>query len=353
MAQAPTGKMKRGVGKERGDYSKEGMIEYEEVDIPEAKGNEVLIQVKAAALNIIDIKRVRDGAGCQRFPVYPLADISGIVVAKGPKCTGPLKIGDEVVSCKYPPAPPFQGLAEYFVAAENMVGPKPDGWSFAQGAALPMGMLTAQRVVEKAALTSKTKAVVIGASGNVGAYVLVLNRAIGASILAVASGAKANYCKEMGGPTVTTCDYKTEDWSQKFDKGNPPDVVMDLSAVSPIDAYYKAIALGAKSFVTINPRKPDWVLSCCCVCSECCWMCRIKCCAMLCCRTKYGLAMMNAQKGAGVYQNCAELAAKGHLQPMPLESFPPKQVHMAYGAMQNAGTKTVIDLSSGIVAESE
>jgi len=339
------GKMKRAVGKKLGDYSEEGMLEFEEVDIPEVTGDLVLIQVKAAALNLIDCKRAK-GSSCQFPPIHPLSDVSGIVIAKGPDCKGDLKVGDQVVCCKYPP--PSAGLAEYFVAPENTVGPKPGGWSFVQGAALPMGILTADKVIEKANLTSESTAVLVGASGFVGSMILVLNRAIGAPILAVASGAKANYVKQVGGPTVTTCDYKTEDWSQRFTKDNPPEVVMDVSAVSPLDSYYKACALGSKTFVTTNPTDPSFNFSCCCCCGECCFQCKANCCFLLGCRPAYSLALFETKDAANTFQTCSELAAKGQLQPVPLDTFPPKQVHMAYGVMQNTGKKTVVDLSSGI-----
>jgi len=187
----------------------------------------------------------------------------------------------------------------------------------------------------------------VGASGFVGSMILVLNRTIGAPILAVASGAKADYVKKVGGSTVTVCDYKTEKWQEKFTKEDPPVVVFDVSSQAPTISYYEASKLGAKRFVTTNTLNPNFRFNCCCCCSELCWCCKSKCCTMCCGRPKYNLALFSTKDAGKTYKICSDLAAKKELEPVPLESFPPKQIHMAYGCISGTGKKAVIDLSLG------
>lgn len=354
--------MKHAVGKQYftlcNDYSREGSIVFKEKKIPKATGSDVLVQVKAVSLNPIDWKRA-SGAGGQILTPNPMCDLSGVVVAKGPSAAGPLKVGDEVITCTYPK----QGaLAEYVLAKECQVGPKPQGWEHTQASALPMGALTAKHLLSLAGLASGKKLVLVGASGGVGQMILALARPTGASILAVASTAKHDMVKNIGGPNVKVCDYSTQDWVAMCKEDGRPDVVIDVSSQSPFWAYHKAIMARAKRFITPNAVDPSF--NCCCgktgpLCPilQVVWcsytsLCSLNvcCCPFFCCS---GMCVFpTALSSAGdTFRTLAQQAESGELPTNPLEiqSFPPQQVHMAYDLAQTKpGSKPVIDLSDGL-----
>ena len=96
-----------------------------------------------------------------------------------------------------------------------------------------MGALTAKHLLSLAGLASGKKLVLVGASGGVGQMVLALARPTGASILAVASKAKHDVVKSIGGPNVKVCDYSTQDWVAMCKEDGKPDVVIDVSSQSP------------------------------------------------------------------------------------------------------------------------
>lgn len=340
------------------DYSREGAIVFKEKAIPKATGSKVLIQVRAASVNPIDWKRA-SGAGGQLLTPNPLCDLSGVVIAKGPSANGPLQVGDEVITCTYP----NQGaLAEYVLAEECAVGPKPQDWNHTQASALPMGALTAKHQLALAGLSSGKKLVLVGASGGIGQMILALARPTGASILAVASQAKHDMVKSIGGPNVSVCDYNTQDWVAMCKKDGRPDVVIDVSSQSPFWAYHKAAMARASKFITPNPWDPSF--NCCCgktgpLCPvfELLWFYYTCCCSLnVCCCPRYcgcpGMMVFpHALNTAGdVFRTLAQQAERGELptNPLQIQTFPPQQVHMAYDlAQKKPGSKPVIDLSGG------
>lgn len=340
--------MKMGVGPEKGDFSVPGSIEWQDVPVPEVKDDLVLIQVKAVAMNRVDVLRAGGSSG-QQFPIKPLTDVSGVVVAKGPNCTNPnLKMGDQVVVCVYPRDNGGECLAEYMVAKEAWVGPKPAAWNHGQSAAIAMTACTANTCLEKAApLDSSTEIVLVGASGGVGAMIMGLNRPNASPILAVASSSKHALCKNVGGPTVQVLDYKKEDWADRY-KDSAPYAVIDVSSASPADSYYKACDVGAEKFLTTNTVDPSFMCSCSCLCTELCFQCKAKICNCCCGRPSYSLVLLNKENGSDLFKTCASLAQQGVLAPPPIQLFPPAQVHMAYGMMNNASGKAVIDMSRGV-----
>merc|ERR1712226_1139900 len=85
---------------------------------------------------------------------------------------------------------------------------------------------------------------------------LVLARPTGARILAVASRAKHEIGKNLGGPNVTVCDYRHDDWASMCQ--GRPDVVADVSSVSPLWSFHKAVCVQAKRYVTTNALFPSF-----------------------------------------------------------------------------------------------
>jgi hypothetical protein len=278
-----------------------------------------------------------------------MCDLSGVVIAKGPSASDRLKVCDHVVTCLYP----AQGaLAEYVVASESAVGPKPVDWDDTQASALGMGAATARGALQLCQLGPGKKLVVIGASGGVGQMMLVLARPTGASILAVASKSKHEMCKALGGPNVKVCDYKTEDWTSLCD--GRPDVVVDASSLSPFWSFHKAIRVRAKRYVTLNALFPSFhtvgnplgmvVDGAWCMYAQ---TCAVLGCCGLCCPS-YCCVCLQTSKLGDTLETISQQAEKRELPPNPLQIqiFAPEQVHMAYDLAQTtSGSKAVIDMT--------
>ncbi len=186
--------MKAAVIKEQGPVEN---IVYDDWPDPVVGDDEVLVAVKACALNYLDLE-VRRG-----MPGFPIetpwisgGDAAGVVEAVGKDVTG-TKPGDRVV------LDPFgrdgmmgedcQGsLAELAKVPGEQIIHIPDNVSFLQAAALPVGYGTAHRMMFDRAKVQKDELVLIlGAAGGVGLGCLQIAQAIGARTICVSSRAES------------------------------------------------------------------------------------------------------------------------------------------------------------------
>jgi NADPH:quinone reductase-like Zn-dependent oxidoreductase len=184
------------------------VLELVEVATPEIKnGNEVLIKVKAASVNPLDMK-IRLGYMQKMRPVQlpftPGLDASGIVEAVGENVTN-FKIGDEVIAATMGSA-----YAEYVVANENFVSFKPKNSSFEEATSLAVNIGTAQTILfTEGKLEKGQKVLIQGAAGAVGSTMVQLAKNNGLYVIATASGKGAELVKSLGADVVI--DYKTQD----------------------------------------------------------------------------------------------------------------------------------------------
>ena len=170
-----------------------------EMPKPTAAGHDLLVKVKAIAVNPVDYKiRLNKPAEGDEHKVIGW-DAVGEVVATGDE-TSQFKVGDEVY---YAGALTRQGSnAEYQLVDERIVGKKPSSLSNAEAAALPLTTITAWELLfEHLALKQQAPAadgksieksdevlLVVGAAGGVGSILVQLAKTItGATIIATAS----------------------------------------------------------------------------------------------------------------------------------------------------------------------
>ncbi|XP_054785164.1 2-methylene-furan-3-one reductase-like isoform X2 [Prosopis cineraria] len=191
---------------------------------PAPKENQLLVQVRAAALNPIDFKRRQRPIFPSDFPVIPGCDMAGVVVGKGEAVTK-FKIGDEV----YGNIQDFNNgkrlkqlgtLAQLIVVEENLVAEKPECLSFEEAASLPLAVQTAVEGFETAKFKEGQNVFVVGGAGGVGSLVIQLAKHLyGAScVVATTSTPKVDFVKQLGADKVV--DYsetKYEDIEDKFD----------------------------------------------------------------------------------------------------------------------------------------
>ena len=166
-------------------------------ELPEPGDGQVRVEVRASGVNPFDDK-VRSGEMEQMFPTdLPTVlgvEIAGIVDEVGPKVNG-LAVGDEVLGFA-----DGGGYAEYALA--TTVAPKPAGLGWAEAAALPVAITTAQGVLDQLEVTQGETVLIHGAAGGVGTVAVQIAVARGATVIGTASEANHDYLRELGATPV-------------------------------------------------------------------------------------------------------------------------------------------------------
>lgn len=224
-----------------------------EVPAPPPGPGELLVRVRAAALNPLDAALVT-GAMRAVMPVeHPFVvgmDAAGVVAAVGEGVTD-YGVGDEVVA--YTHFHPGT-IAEYTTVAvgPNVAG-RPAGLDAVRGAALVSVSLTADCVMEAARAEPGQSILVIGASGGVGSFTVQLAARAGLRVLATAAPADADYVRGLGAHEVI--DYTATDPVEEARRlaGGRVDVVLDLINRGPalLDTA-RAVEAGGRLLSTLT-----------------------------------------------------------------------------------------------------
>jgi NADPH:quinone reductase-like Zn-dependent oxidoreductase len=194
--------------------------------------------VIAAGVNPIDAI-IREGTDAKEFgthlPLIPGYDITGVVEKTGKKIAK-LKPGDAV----YGYVLSGGGYAEYAVATEEEVSPKPKSLSFIAAAAVPLAALTAwQALIDTAKLRAGQTVLIHGGSGGVGTMAIQIAKARGARVIATASTANQDLLNELG--TDVAIDYT----KTKFeDVAKDMDVVLDSIGKDTLARSYGVVKKG-------------------------------------------------------------------------------------------------------------
>ncbi|HEV7148979.1 MAG TPA: NAD(P)-dependent alcohol dehydrogenase [Pedococcus sp.] len=208
-----------------GRYGDADVLHLANVARPVPGAGQVLVKVSAAGLDrgvwhVMTGKpyaaRLALGLRHPRNPVLGL-DVAGTVVALGSGVTR-LARGDEVYGFG-------QGtFAEYTLAREDKLSPKPTSLTFEQAAAVPVSAVTALQALESGRIAAGQSVLVIGASGGVGGYAVQLATAIGAEVTGVCSTSKVDFVRSLGARDVV--DYATQDFA---DGQHRYDLILDLA----------------------------------------------------------------------------------------------------------------------------
>lgn len=202
-----------------------GSLELVDWKDPVPSAGEVLIKVRATALNRADLLQVRG-----LYPPPPGEsellglEISGEVVGTG-SGVHRWKKGDRVCALLA-----GGGYAELAAVHEDMLMPIPDNLSFEQAAAIPEVFLTAYQVLVYLAKVQKGQRVLIhaGASG-VGTAAIQMVRKIGAQCMVTASAGKHERCLRLGADRAV--DYNKEDFEEEvleWTSGEGVEVIVDV-----------------------------------------------------------------------------------------------------------------------------
>jgi NADPH:quinone reductase-like Zn-dependent oxidoreductase len=177
------------------------VLEIEDVQQPEPADGQLLIAVRAAAVNPIDWKQ-RRGLVPKKLPAVLGGDVSGVVERTRAE---PFAQGEEVFGIAASGA-----YAELATAPASMLARKPQGISHEQAAALPVAGMTAwQAVFDRGGLQAGQTALIAGAAGGVGHLAVQFARRAGARVIVLGSPRNREFLTELGADQFV--DYTSED----------------------------------------------------------------------------------------------------------------------------------------------
>ncbi|HEX4631744.1 MAG TPA: NAD(P)-dependent alcohol dehydrogenase [Chthoniobacterales bacterium] len=199
--------------------SPEDVLKLEEIEKPVPNDNQVLVRVRAAALNPLDLATrrplwVRVLTGRRKPKETRLGvDYAGTVEAVGKNVTQ-FKRGDEVFGGR------LGAYGEYVcIAPDRAVMLKPANVTFEQAASVPVAALTAlQGLRDKGHIQPGQKVLINGASGGVGTFAVQIAKSFGAEVTAVTSSRNVDLIRSIGADHVI--DYTKEDFTktdQRYD----------------------------------------------------------------------------------------------------------------------------------------
>lgn len=210
--------------------------------LPQPGPGEALIAVEAAGVNRPDVSQ-RLG----KYPPPPDApqdvpglEVAGRVVALGAGATR-YALGAEVCALVA-----GGGYAEFCVAHESNVLPKPPGFSMIEAAAVPETFFTVwTNVFQRGHLAAGETLLVHGGSSGIGTTAIMLGKAFGARVVVtVGSQAKREACLALGADHAI--DYKTQDFvaeTKRATGGAGADVILDMVGGPYVQRNYEAAAV--------------------------------------------------------------------------------------------------------------
>jgi NADPH:quinone reductase-like Zn-dependent oxidoreductase len=233
-------------------YGKQRPLRLAELPLPDLRDDEVLVEVHAASVNLLDVK-LRNGEFKLVLPYHlPLVlghDVAGVVVKVG-ALVRQFKPGDQV----YARADDFRigTFAEFVPVREASLALKPKGLTMEQAASLPLVALTAwQALVDKADLKPGQKVFIQAGSGGVGSFAIQLAKHLGASVATTTSSTNLALVKSLGADVVV--DYKTQDFEEVL---RDYDVVLHSQDGKTLQKSLRVLRAGGKLVSISGPPDP-------------------------------------------------------------------------------------------------
>jgi len=231
-------------------------LEYLDVEKPRPGPKDVVVKVRAAAVNPLDyhymrgtpyLMRLSAGIGKpsdQRMGV----DFAGVVVEAGDEVTR-FAVGDAVFGGR------SGAFAEYLLIPENRaIAAKPDRVSFEDAAAVGIAAVTAlQALRDDGRLMAGEKVLINGASGGVGTYAVQIAKALGAEVHGVCSTRNVEMVRALGADHVF--DYKNENYTES---GNEYDLIIDMVGSQSLTANRRVLKPQGR-MVLVGGPKGNWV----------------------------------------------------------------------------------------------
>ncbi|ONI79929.1 NAD(P)-dependent alcohol dehydrogenase [Actinosynnema sp. ALI-1.44] len=218
-------------------YGGTDVLEFAEVPAPQVKPDEVVVQVRASAVDagvwhlmtgLPYLLRLGFGLTRPRKPIRGM-DVAGTVEAVGANVTT-FEPGDEVFgTCD-------GAFAEYARTHHTKLVRKPKNLTFEQAAAIPISGFTALAALrDKGEIKAGQRVLVIGAGGGVGSYAVQLAKVFGADVTGLCSASKVEFVRGLGADEVL--DYRKDDFTR-----DEFDLIVDIAGNRPINHVRKALA---------------------------------------------------------------------------------------------------------------
>jgi len=236
------------------DRYKKGTLRFGDVPEPAPGEHDVLVEIHAAGLNVLDSK-IRDGEFKLILPYRPPFilghDVAGVVVQVGSKARR-FKPGDEVY------ARPRDGrigtFAERIAINEADVALKPKNVTMEEAASIPLVGLTAWQVlVEGAKMRTGQKALIHAGSGGLGTFAIQLAKYLGAAVATTTSTPNVDLVRSLGADVVV--DYKQQDFDKVL---TGYDVVLNSLGAETLQKSLSVLKPGGKLISVSGPPDPDF-----------------------------------------------------------------------------------------------
>jgi NADPH:quinone reductase len=219
-------------------------LTVEDVAPPTVGPGEVLIHVKATAVNYADALMVAGRYQTRPpLPFSPGLETAGVVTRSGDGVTR-LRQGDRVMAIL-----PYGGLAEMALAPEAETFAIPEGMSFEEAGAFPVAYISSHVAIRwQGRLEAGETLLVLGAAGGVGLTAVEIGKAMGARVIAAASTAeKLGVARDRGADALV--NYAAENLAERVmaltnDRG--ADVCFDPVGGDLFDAALSALGWGGR-----------------------------------------------------------------------------------------------------------
>ncbi len=235
-------------------YGKKRALRLAEMPTPELRDDEVLVEVHAAGVNLLDSK-IRDGEFKlilpYRLPLILGHDVAGVVVKVGPRVRH-FKPGDEVYA--RPDDFRIGTFSEFVPVKEASLALKPRNLSMEEAASIPLVGLTAwQALIEKANLKKGQQVFIQAGSGGVGTFAIQLAKHLGATVATTTSTANVALVKGLGADVAI--DYKTQDFENAL---REYDVVLNSQDGKTLEKSLRVLKRGGKLISISGPPDPEF-----------------------------------------------------------------------------------------------
>ncbi len=221
---------------------------------PELQADEVLVEVHAAGINLLDSK-IRNGEFKLILPYktpFVLGhDVAGIVTKVGVRVQQ-FKVGDEVYA--RPADHRIGTFADFIAIKEADVALKPKKLSMEEAASIPLVGLTAwQALIEKGNLKKGQKVFIQAGSGGVGTFAIQLAKYLGATVATTTSATNIGLVKRLGADVVI--DYEKDDFEKVLQRY---DLVLNSLDGKTLEKSLRVLKPAGKLISISGPPDPDF-----------------------------------------------------------------------------------------------
>ena len=235
-------------------YGSKSTLRAGEMADPEVRADEVLVEVHAAGVNLLDSK-LRKGEFKlilpYRVPFVLGHDVAGVVVRVGAQVKH-FKPGDEVYA--RPADYRIGTFAELISIQEKDVALKPKKLTMEEAASIPLVGLTAwQALVERGQLKEGQKVFIQAGSGGVGTFAIQLAKHLGATVATTTGTSNIDLVRSLGADVIV--DYKKDDFETKL---SDYDLVLHSQDAKALDKSFRVLRAGGRLVSISGPPDPDF-----------------------------------------------------------------------------------------------